>query len=56
MKRLFLLIAVCMIGMVLPQSVFAVATVTVSGGTVTIKTDKCWRPEAPICRMLHDAK
>lgn len=29
-----------MIGMVLPQSIFAVATVTVSGGTVTINTDK----------------
>ena len=40
MKRLFILIAVCMIGMVLPQSVFAVATVTVSGTTVTINTDK----------------
>ena len=38
MKRLFILIAVCMIGMVLPQSVFAVATVTVSGDGVTIKT------------------
>ena len=40
MKRLFLLIAVCMIGMVLPQGVFAAATVTVSDGTVTINTDK----------------
>ena len=39
MKRLFILIAVCMIGMVLPQSVFAVATVTRNGNTVTIKTD-----------------
>ena len=43
MKRLFLLIAVCM---VLPQSVFAVATVTVSGGTVTINTDKAGDLEA----------
>lgn len=40
MKRLFILIAVCMIGMVLPQGVFAAATVTVSDGTVTINTDK----------------
>ena len=39
MKRLFILIAVCMIGMVLPQSIFAVATVTRNGNTVTIKTD-----------------
>ena len=40
MKRLFILIAVCMIGMVVPQGVFAAATVTVSDGTVTINTDK----------------
>ena len=40
MRRLFILIAVCMIGMVLPQGVFAAATVTVSDGTVTINTDK----------------
>lgn len=39
MKRLFFLIAVCMIGMVLPQGVFAAATVTRNGNTVTIKTD-----------------
>ena len=39
MRRLFILIAACMIGMVLPQSVFAVATVTVSGDVVTIKTN-----------------
>ena len=39
MKRLFILIAVCMIGMVLPQGVFAAATVTVSGDVVTIKTN-----------------
>ena len=40
MKRLFLLIAVCMIGMVLPQSVFAEARVTVANGVATIDTDK----------------
>ena len=40
MKRLFILIAVCMIGMVLPQGVFAAATVTVSDGTVTINAEK----------------
>lgn len=39
MKRLFLLIAVCLIGMVVPQSLFAIATVTRDGSTVTINAD-----------------
>lgn len=46
MKRLFLLIAVCMIGMVLPQGVFAAATedsnvtFTSDGSTITITSTK----------------
>ena len=46
MKRLFLLIAVCMIGMVLPQGVFAAdtedsnVTFTSDGSTITITSTK----------------
>ncbi|MBR5657238.1 MAG: leucine-rich repeat protein [Prevotella sp.] len=40
MKKVYLLIVICLVGLVMPQSIWAAATVTVSGTTVTIKTEK----------------
>ena len=40
MKKVYLFTIMCLLGMMVPQSVFAGTTVTVSGNTVTIKTEK----------------